>query len=256
MSSNIKISIITATWNCDKTLQTCIDSVKNQIYTNREHIIIDGASKDETFNIIINNINNISNFLSEPDSGIYDALNKGINLATGDIIGFLHSDDVYASVETLATIAKAFDDPNVCAVYGNLEYLSQVDEGKVIRRWISKQFNVSDLNWGWMPPHPTLYVRREWYSKINNFDINYTIAADYLSILQLFSNADFYAKYIPDVLIKMRLGGASNKSFESILRKTIEDWHALRSCNFSFLGSLVAITIKNLSKIKQFKINK
>ncbi len=255
MNSSVKISIITATWNCAKTLPSCLDSVKQQTYPNREHIIIDGASKDETINIIRDNIEYIDKFISEPDTGIYDALNKGINLASGDVIGFLHSDDVYASVEILTMIARAFEDPRVCAVYGNLEYFSHDDDNKVIRRWISKQFNIVDLNWGWMPPHPTLYVRREWYRMINNFDIKYTIAADYLSILQLFSRKDFNAVYMPHVLVKMRLGGASNKSFAAILRKSIEDWHALRSCKFSFLAALVAITLKNLSKIRQFKGN-
>ena len=215
-------------------------------------MIVDGASTDGTIEVINQHIGQIAKFKSERDKGIYDALNKGIQLATGDVVGFLHADDLYASDDVLSKIAQAFENPKVCAVYGDLEYVSQQDTSKVIRRWQIKPCSQKDLDLGWMPAHPTLYVRRDWYSKIGGFDISSRIAADYHSILKLFSQPDFKTVYIPDVLVTMRLGGASNKSLKAIVSKSKEDWRALRSCDFSIYGALQAITWKNLSKLTQF----
>lgn len=252
MKKNITISIVTATWNCSNTLPECLASVARQDYPCRQHVVVDGASTDGTIEVIYQHLDQISIFKSESDKGIYDALNKGIRMSTGDVVGFLHADDLFASDDVLSKIAKAFEDPSVCAVYGDLEYVSQKDTSKVIRRWRSNSFNQLDLGWGWMPAHPTLYVRRDWYLKIGEFDIGYRISADYLCILKLFTQAEFKATYIPDVLVTMRLGGASNKSIKSIIKKSKEDWCALRSCGFSVLGALRAIAWKNLSKITQF----
>ena len=248
----MKISIVTATWNCAKTLPDCLASVARQSYLNREHIIVDGASTDGTIDVINEHIDQIPILISERDKGIYDALNKGIQLATGDVIGFLHADDLYATDNTLSKIAQAFEDPTVCAVYGDLEYVSKQDTSKVIRRWQSKHFDRRDLGWGWMPAHPTLYVRRDWYLMIGGFDISYMISADYLSILKLFNQPGFKTEYIPNVLVTMRLGGASNKSIKAIFKKSKEDWRALRSCNFNLFSALRAIVWKNLSKLLQF----
>lgn len=252
MEKNITISVVTATWNCASTLPDCLASVARQSYANVEHVIVDGASTDGTIDVIKGHIDQITTFKSERDKGIYDALNKGIQLSTGDVIGFLHADDLYASDDVLTKIAHAFEDASVCAVYGDLEYVSQQDTTKVIRRWRSQPFKNRDLDWGWMPAHPTLYVRRDWYSKIGGFDISYRISADYLSILRLFTQPMFKTVYIPDVLVTMRLGGASNKSINAILKKSKEDWHALRSCDFSVPRALRAIAWKNLSKLSQF----
>lgn len=252
MGKHIRISVITATWNCARTLPDCLASVAQQSYDNIEHVIIDGASTDGTIDVVNRHIEHVAVFKSERDKGIYDALNKGIALATGDVIGFLHADDLYASDDVLSKVAKAFEDPSVCAVYGDLEYVSQQDINKVVRRWQSNSFKRQDLGWGWMPAHPTLYVRREWYARIGGFDISYRIAADYLSILKLFTQPEFKTVYIPDVLVTMRLGGASNRSFKAILRKSKEDWTALRSCDFSRPSAMRAIAWKNLSKLSQF----
>ena len=252
MRTGVKISIITATWNCAETLPDCLDSVAHQNYANREHLIVDGASTDGTIDVVNQHIDQIAMFKSEPDKGIYDALNKGIEMATGDVVGFLHADDLYASEDALSKIAKVFEDPTVCGVYGDLEYVTQHDTSKVIRRWQSNSFKQGDLGWGWMPAHPTLYVRRNWYSKIGGFDISYRIAADYLSILKLFTQPGFNTKYIPDVMVTMRLGGASNNSIKAIIKKSKEDWRALRSCDFSVPSALRAIAWKNLSKLSQF----
>lgn len=252
MVNDITISIITATWNCAQTLPDCFASVARQSYTNHEHVVVDGASTDGTIDVINSHIDQIAMFISEHDNGIYDALNKGIELATGDIVGFLHADDIYSSDDVLAIIANAFEDPTICAVYGDLDYVSQQDASKIIRRWKSNKFDAKNLGWGWMPPHPTLYVRREWYLQIGGFDINYRIAADYLSILKLFTQPGFKAEYIPEVLVKMRIGGASNKSLDAIFTKSKEDWRALRSCYFSVARAIRAIAWKNLSKLTQF----
>lgn len=248
----LTISVVTATWNCAKTLPDCLASIASQDYAFREHIIIDGASTDGTIDVVNKHIDQVAVFKSERDKGIYDALNKGVHLATGDVIGFLHADDLFASDDVLSRVAKAFEDTSVCAVYGDLEYVSQEDTEKVIRRWRSNVFKRQKLNWGWMPAHPTLYARREWYSRIGGFDISYRIAADYLSILKMFARPEFKTVYIPRVFVTMRLGGASNKSLKAIINKTSEDWRALRSCGFSLIGSARAIAWKNFSKISQF----
>lgn len=252
MKTTPTISVITATWNCIDTLPACFDSIAKQTYNDIEHVVIDGASTDGTLDVISQHISQISTFISERDKGIYDALNKGIDLATGAVIGFLHADDAYKSPDVLAKVAKAFQDPTVCAVYGDLEYVSQDDTNKVIRRWKGKPFERRHLTWGWMPAHPTLYVKREWYSRIGGFDTNYQISADYLSVLKLFTQPSFKTIYLPQVLVSMRLGGVSNKSLKSVIRKTKEDWCALRSCNFSLFSAIRAIIWKNLSKVTQF----
>lgn len=234
------------------TLPDCLASVAKQSYANREHVIVDGASVDGTLDVINGHIDQITTFKSEPDKGIYDALNKGLELATGDVVGFLHADDLFASADVLSNIAIAFEDPSVCAVYGDLEYVSQQDIAKVIRRWQSKPFTPNDLRWGWMPAHPTLYVRRSWYARIGGFDTSYRIAADYLSILKLFTQPEFKTVYLPDVLVIMRLGGVSNKSLVAVINKSKEDWCALRSCGFGVADTARAIAWKNLSKVRQF----
>lgn len=249
----MKISIITATYNCAQTLGDCLSSVASQTYANFEHVVIDGASQDGTLDILHARRRQLAVIVSEPDRGIYDALNKGIAHASGDVVGFLHADDVYASPEILVHVAQAFADPTICAVYGDLHYVCKDDITQVVRVWQSNAFSPQRLAWGWMPPHPTLYVRKQWYERIGGFDTRYRIAADYFSILQMFSQPDFKAVYVPAVFVKMRLGGASNRSFKAIVRKTREDWDALRRARVGALGGAGALVWKNLSKLGQFK---
>jgi glycosyltransferase len=228
--------------------------VDNQTYSNREHLVIDGASFDGTLELLKSRIQELSVLVSEPDSGIYDALNKGIERATGDIVGFLHADDFYAHSDVLAHVAAAFEaDSSVCAVYGDLQYVRGEDTGAVVRHWKSSPFSAKRLAWGWMPPHPTLYVRREWYERIGGLDTRYRIAADYFSILQMFSDSAFKTVYLPEVMVKMRLGGASNRSIKSILRKSREDWDALKRTNVGALGGIGALFWKNFSKLTQLR---
>lgn len=249
----ISISVITATWNCAATMGDCLDSVAEQNWTNREHVVIDGGSRDGTVEVLDARRSELSVLVSEPDNGIYDALNKGIARASGDVVGFLHADDVYAGPDVLAHVAEAFADPSVTAVYGDLQYVRKDDTNHVVRHWKSAPFSRRRLAWGWMPPHPTLYVRREWYERIGGFDTRYRIAADYFSILTMFSHPEFKAVYLPEVLVKMRLGGESNRSLGNILCKSREDLDALRR---SGVGGMGALFWKNFSKVGQFVARK
>jgi len=251
---NLTISVVTATRNCAATVAECLDSVAAQTYPHREHIVLDGSSTDGTLAILTAHSQQLTVLKSEPDAGIYDALNKGISLARGDVVGFLHADDLYAEPNVLAQIAEAFQDTTVCAVYGDLQYVSKVNTSQVVRHWVSSHFTPRHLAWGWMPPHPTLYVRREWFERIGGFDTRYRIAADYLSILQMFSQADFKSVYLPKVFVKMRLGGASNKSFKNLVHKSAEDWRALRSTQVGAFGGIGALFWKNLSKLGQIRL--
>jgi glycosyltransferase len=253
INSPIKISVVTATWNCVDTISDCLDSVATQSWGNIEHVVIDGASTDGTVVVLEGRLDAIAVLLSEQDTGIYDALNKGIERATGDVVGFLHADDIYADEGVLADVAAAFEDPAVQAVYGDLQYVQKQDTNRVVRYWRSARFTPGRLAMGWMPAHPTLYVRREWYQRIGGFDTGYQIAADYFSILQMFSQPDFRSIYLPRVMVKMRLGGESNRSLKNIIRKSREDFDALRR---SGVGGIRALVWKNLSKVTQFLGNR
>ena len=250
----IKISIITATFNSQNTIIDCINSVSKQDYKNIEHILVDGNSSDNTRKLLLERIENIDFLISEPDLGIYDAFNKGLKLATGDIVGFLNSDDCYASDNVLNIIASEFEsDPNLCALYGDLVYVKYDNINTIARYWKSSDYP-GTLKYGWMPPHPTLYVRHCFYNKIDGFDSNFKISADYLSILKLFKIQNFKSKYIPKVMVKMRLGGVSNRSFSSILNKTLEDFLVLKKFNSSLFRILIILFFKNIKIFRQLII--
>ena len=185
----MQISVVTACFNAASTIEATLDSVRDQTFRSIEHVVIDGSSPDGTWDIVSDRRSSLAFAISEPDHGIYDALNKGIAHCTGDVVGFLHADDVYANPNAVGRIAAAFEDPTVQAVYGDLEYVSKGDSTRVIRHWQSKPFTCRSLEWGWMPPHPTLYVRRSMYERVGGFDLSYRIAADYDMILRCFHSA-------------------------------------------------------------------
>lgn len=245
----MRITVITAVFNNRAHIAEALESVLAQGHPDVELIVIDGNSGDGTLEVLQAYAGRINVLVSEPDRGIYDALNKGLRLARGDVVGFLHSDDLFADAAVLSRVAAAFDDPAVCAVYGDLQYVRKGDTRRVVRHWKSAPFRARLLARGWMPPHPSLYVRREWYERIGGFDTRYRIAADYFSILQLFSQPGFKAVYLPQVLVKMRVGGASNRSLANIVRKSREDLDALRR---SGVGGVGALAWKNLGKLGQF----
>lgn len=247
----MKISIITAVYNREATIAQAISSVQSQTHGDVEHLIIDGASKDGTLAAIEAAHHERMRLVSEPDKGIYDALNKGIALATGDVVGLMHSDDFFAHDEVLTKVAAAFGRADVLAVYGDLDYVMAEDETRVARHWRSGTYSPKKLRRGWMPPHPTLFLRREVFERQGLYDLTFRIAADYEAILRYFSREDLRPVYIPEVLVKMRLGGASNRSLMQVLRKSREDYRALRK---NGIGGLNALAWKNLSKLGQFVI--
>jgi glycosyltransferase involved in cell wall biosynthesis len=187
--------------------------------------------------------------VSEPDKGIYDALNKGIQHASGDVVGFLHADDVFENNEVLANVAAAFENPAIDAVYGDLVYVRHDDISQVIRYWKSGVYDDAALARGWMPPHPTFYVRRSVYERLGGFDTRYRIAADYDTVLRFLAAGKVRAAYIPKVLVRMRAGGISNRSLKTIVRKSREDIDVLRRNKVGGLGTLAW---KNFSKLGQF----
>jgi glycosyltransferase involved in cell wall biosynthesis len=241
--------VITVTRNCVATVAGCLDSVAAQTYPHREHVVVDGASSDGTVELLRARAPTLARLVSEPDGGLYDALNKGLALAGGEVVGFLHADDVYAHEAVLERIAARFADPAVGAVYGDLEYVWNARPGRVARRWRSRPFAPRLLGAGWMPPHPTLYVRGDWYRRIGGFDTRYRIAADYHSVLRLFAEPGLNPAYLPEVLVRMRTGGASNRSLAALVRKSREDLDALRRTG---QGGLVTLARKNLGKLGQF----
>lgn len=249
----MKISIITSVYNNKETISESIESVLSQTHSEIEYIIIDGASTDGTVDIIKGYENRISKYVSEPDNGIYDGLNKGISLATGDVIGFLHSDDIYQHNNVLDMVVKVFNDHQVDSVYGDLTYVDKNDTSRVIRHWKSGDFSLKKLHRGWMPPHPTFFVKRKIYEDAGTFDTSFKVAADYDIILRFLGKYKISVHYIPEVLIKMRLGGESNKSLKNIVEKSKDDLRAMKKNGIGHAGSLF---LKNISKLRQFFIKK
>lgn len=245
----MKISIITAVYNRETTVAQAIKSVAMQSYPQVEHLIVDGASSDGTMREVQKLAHPKMRMMSEPDNGIYDALNKGVRNATGDVVGLMHSDDFFAHDRVLETVADAFARTGADAVYGDLDYVAADDAARVIRHWKSKDFAPRILAQGWMPPHPTLFVRRDAMMRLGLYNTDYRIAADYEAILRWFGKGKLKPAYVPEVLVKMRVGGESNRSFERILRKSLEDYRALRTNGVGGVGTLAW---KNLSKLPQF----
>lgn len=247
----MKISVITAVFNREGTIGAAIASVRSQTYGDVEHVIQDGGSVDRTLEIVRKASDASASIVSQHDFGIYDAINRGISRATGGVIGLMHSDDFFADSFVLSKVADAFDDPSVQGVYGDLQYVSASNPSRVVRHWRSGRFTHSRLRRGWMPPHPTLYLRREVFEEYGVYDTDFSIAADYDAILRYLAIGKIKLAYIPEVLVKMRLGGESNRSLERIIKKSCEDYRAIRKNQVGGLGTLAS---KNLSKIKQFII--
>ena len=249
---NLKISIITATYNSARNIESCLQSVLRQNYKNIEIVVVDGNSTDNTVALceaMLKKSTCTYSIISEPDNGIYDALNKGLSRATGDVIGFVHSDDMLSDATILQKISDTLSHTNCDGIYGDLLYVSKDDTSKIIRTWKSKPFKYSYLKYGWMPPHPTLYLKKSVYQHTGLFNTNFTIAADYDFILRLFSKSSFKINYLPSVIVKMRVGGASNKSVGNIQHKMKEDYTALKN---NGIGSWASLLFKNLRKIHQF----
>jgi glycosyltransferase len=251
---SLKVSIITPVYNNRNTLEDCLRTVLSQSYRDVEYIVVDGGSNDGTLDILRTYDGRISKWISEPDGGIYDAMNKGIRLSSGDVIGFLQSDDVYAHERVVENVVEAFRRFEVDSVYGDLQYVDKRDLNKVVRKWRASIYREGRFKSGWMPPHPTFFVKKEIYHEYGKFNTDFRIAADYELMLRFLELHRISTYYIPDVLVKMRSGGTSNKSLRNILIKSSEDYKAWKVNDLK--GGLwpicFTIFLKNVSKIPQF----
>ena len=219
----MKISIITVVYNNEATIKQAIESVLNQTYPNIEYVIIDGNSKDNTVSIIEEYKNRLGYFISEPDKGLYDAMNKGIQAATGDVIGILNSDDLYQDSHVLSDIINQFNsDTDLDIVYGNLVYVKKEAVDQVVRNWKSKDYYAKFFDDGNVPPHPSLFLKKSVYQKVGLFDLEFKLAADYEFMFRVFKKYDFKSKYINRLIVKMRLGGETNKSLQNIINQNKE----------------------------------
>lgn len=250
----MKISVITVAYNSAKTIADTLDAVAVQTHTDIEHLVIDGASKDGTVEIVRSHANPQIRLISEPDKGIYDAMNKGLAQATGDVVGFLNSDDFYADAAVLAKIVSVFQDLAVDACYADLVYVSQ-DNRRVVRYWKSKPFAKGDFAKGWCPAHPTFYVRRSVVERLGFFDQSYKLAADAEFMMRCLECAQIRAAYIPHILVRMRLGGATNKSWKIIVPQNKEIFAALRKNGIPFSRMWFAAN-KVVSRLNQFVVGR
>ena len=247
----MKISIITVTLNNASVIKKCLDSLKSQKYNNVEHIIVDGGSTDKTLSILKSRNKQLSVVLSEPDKGIYDAMNKGIKLATGEIIGFLNSDDFYLNNKVISKVVKEFEkDSFLEACYSDLIYVDQFNISKSIRYVKSSKFQEGLFSKGWCPPHPTFFVRRSVYKKFGNFDLSYRFASDVDLMMRFLEKYKIKSKYIPEVWVKMRMGGITNKNFKNIWLQNKEIIHSFNKNNLS-VNLLKFLVLKIISRIVQ-----
>lgn len=247
----MKFSIITAAYNSELTIRDTLNSVGQQDHPDIEHIIIDGLSSDNTLKIV-NEFRHVSKMISEKDRGIYDAMNKGISAATGEVIGILNSDDIYIGPHVISTIAKFFSDPAIKTTYADLQYVQQDNLNKVVRTWKSGNFSRKNFYYGWMPPHPTFFVRREVYDQVGLFNCALRSAADYEMMLRILVKHEIPVHYIPEVMVKMRSGGISNASFKSRITANREDRLAWKLNGLE--PHFFTLYAKPIRKISQFLI--
>ena len=248
---SIKISVITVCHNSSETIRETIKSVLSQKNSVIEYIILDAASNDGTMQIVSEYNDSIDIIISEPDRGIYDGMNKGIKAASGDIIGFLNSDDFYTSSSVLEKVTEVFNNPTIMACFGDLCYVDRYDVSKIVRHWKSSRFVPGLFSKGWCPPHPTFFVRRVIYERYGGFDLSYKIAADVELMMRFLEIYSIPVIYIPEILVHMRMGGETNKNIKNVFLQNQEIWSALKQKDLShyffrfFCGKL-------LSRGKQF----
>ena len=250
MLKNPKISIITVAFNSSKTIKGTIESIISQDYNNKEYLIIDGGSKDGTMEIVKSYAEHVKYVVSEPDNGIYDAMNKGIRAATGDVIGILNSDDFYPNSFVLSNVAKLFQKYSCDAVYGDLVYVKANDINKIKRYWQAGEYSTSKIKNGWMLPHPTFFVKKKIYTRYGLYDTDLKSAADYEMILKLLYKHNISVHYLPMILVNMRMGGESNKSFWNRIKANKQD--SLAWTKNQLNKPLFVRLKKPLQKLRQF----
>ena len=248
----MKVSIITVCFNSAQTIRYAIESVINQDYLNIEYIIIDGGSTDDTLKIINEYKSDISLLVSEKDHGMYDAINKGIRLSSGDLIGLLHSDDYYPKNNVINQLVNKIQYEQKDSIYCDIDYIDNNNPPKLIRRWISGPYNKKNFKLGWMPPHPTLFIKKKLYEKYGLYNCDWGSAADYELIVRFFYRYNISTVYLPITLVKMRVGGISNRALKNRIVAHIYDWKAWTKNNISIFPFWVIL--KPLIKIKQFLI--
>ena len=247
----MKISVITVCYNSAETIGHTLRSVREQTYGNIEHIIVDGGSKDTTLAVVATEGQHVAKLVSEKDNGIYDAMDKGIALASGEIIGFINADDFYASPVVLTTLAAAFEKSGTDCCYGDLCYVSQDEPTRTVRYWRSADFVPGYFEKSWCPPHPTFFVRRSVYQRLGGFDLSFRIAADFELMARYLEVARISSHYIPEVLVKMRLGGTTNRSLSNIFKQNAEIRRAFSKNGLR--SSLVSFVLNKLvSRVIQF----
>jgi glycosyltransferase involved in cell wall biosynthesis len=247
----MKITVITVCRNSVATIKDTLESVASQSYKNIEHIVVDGGSIDATVAVIREWKKHPVHLISEPDKGIYDAMNKGIRLATGDVIGILNSDDIYYDSHILENVSVVMHDASVDACYADLIYVDKNNPEKIIRYWKSCSFKKGLFSRGWMPPHPTFFTRRLIYEKYGNFDLTYSFAADVELLARLLERFEVKSVYVPKIFVKMRFGGTSNKSVFNIIKQNIYIYRACRKNNIP-ISPVIFFFTKITSRIRQY----
>jgi len=230
----VKVSVITACYNRAQSIAAALDSVASQTYRDIEHVVVDGGSTDGTLELISARGGSIAKLITGPDRGIYDALNKGLAASTGDLIGFLHSDDVYAGSDVIQTVVEQAQTRSLDALYGDVVFVRADEPNRVVRRYSSRRFRPSRISWGWMPAHPSLFVCKRLFERFGAFKTDYAIAGDFEFIARIFARPSFNYGYLPKVLVKMRMGGISTQGWRSTLRLNKE---VLRACRENGISS-------------------
>ncbi|MBE9463050.1 glycosyltransferase family 2 protein [Dyadobacter subterraneus] len=246
----MKVSIITVVYNGAATIRHCIESVLSQNFDSIEYIIVDGNSTDGTKEIIASYGSKISKFISEPDKGIYDAMNKGVKLATGDVVGILNADDFYADANIISDVVKAMNQSDADACYGDLNYVDGQNETVIKRNWVSGQYKPNSFLMGWMPPHPTFFVKKKCYEQFGDFRLDMGSAADYEIMLRFIFKYGIKLTYIPKVLVKMRTGGVSNNTLKNRIKANNNDRKAWRVNDIK--PWFFTLLLKPVRKIVQF----
>jgi glycosyltransferase involved in cell wall biosynthesis len=247
----VKVSVITVVFENHRFVGNAIESVLSQDYPDIEYIIVDGGSKDGTVEIIRSYGNRVSRVISEPDNGLYDALNKGIALSTGDIIGFLHSDDVYEDAHVITDMVNTFRATDPDGVYGDIVYTSKEDTSKVFRKWRSDTYKHGMFLNGWMPPHPSLFLKKEVYRKFGVFNLQFKTAADYEIMLRFIHKHRITLDYLPRTVVRMRVGGESNRSIRNRIKANLQDREAWKVNGLK--PRFYTLWLKPIRKIMQFR---
>jgi len=226
----MKISVITVALNSAATIADTLDSVAGQRHANIEHLVVDGQSSDSTLMVVESRRHDRLRWVSEPDAGLYDAMNKGLRMSRGEVVGFLNADDLYSDEFALTRVAQAFSDPLVDACYGDLIYITH-NKRRIARHWRSRPYDKGLFAKGWRPPHPTFYIRRSAFERLGEFNLRFRLAADFEFMMRYLEDPKVRSRYIPHVLVQMRLGGATNRSWSNIVSQNREILEAIRAHN-------------------------